>query len=100
MHPNQAAWKSVLNPNGSESWIVTLTFESYLLLIVEKAIRWELKMKVDSWQLKVKLLHWKVRVEIDGNIIIASPSQFILYAGGIDKELNSSESECAWTIDN
>ena len=55
--------------NGSECWIVTLTFESYLLLIVEKAIRWELKMKVDSWQ-------------------------FIPNAGGGYKELNSSESEC------
>ena len=74
--------------------------ECYLLTCEEKANRWELKMKVDSWQLKVKLLHWKVRVEIDGNIIIDSPSQFILYAGGIDKELNSSEGECAWTIDN
>ena len=87
---------------SKRKWKLNCDIESYLLTGEEKANRWELKMKVDSWQLKVKLLYWKVRVEIDGNNIIAdSPSQFILYACGIFKDLNSSESECTYvSIDN
>ena len=81
MHPNQAAWKLVLNPNGSESWIVTLKVICWPVKRKLIAENWKWKLILDNWKWNFYIEKWEWKLMVTISLLIVHRNSFSMLVG-------------------